>query len=352
MVMTERYGIPTSKIIGLMSSWQVPFRNVKQADRFLILTDDAMDPLVWQSAMAAIKERGGEVTLALYPRRSYHCADPSPMAVAAAKEADVVIALTTTALNSGTPGLRAIRAEGGGSGRTPIWLMEESTVEVLTEGGGRATLEDVQQMCDLQRRIGEVYDKSKKIRVTSKSGSDLVADISGMPPGHFAERWGKLPFERDPKTGRLGSGTWPFGEIHVEPVPGTANGTIVWDTTSHYPPGLWREPVALTIKDGRIVSIDGSAEADQVRWYLETYGDENSWFVGGEIAVGTNHRCWAPMGLMRNDKKSFGAMHFGIGHGADRGKVNSKLRLEGITRRVTFVVDDNKVVCEEGKFKV
>jgi len=352
MVMAERYGVPSTKIISLMSSWQVVVRNVQKGDRILVLTDDAMDPMVWQSAMAAIKEKGAEVTLALYPRRAYHCADPSPMAVEAAKQADVVMALTTTALNSGTPGLRSIRAEGGGKGRTPIWLMEETTVEILTEGGGRATLDDLKQICEIQRRIGEIYDKGKKIHVISKPGSDLVADISGMPPGHFADRWGKLPFERDAKTGRLTGGTWPFGEIHIEPVPGTANGTIVWDTTSHYPPGLWRQPVALTIKDGRVVDIQGGSEADQVRWYLETHGDENSWRVGGEIAVGTNHKCWPAMGLMRNDKKSYGAMHFGIGHGADRGQVNSKLRLEGIAARVTIVVDDNKVVCEDGKIKV
>ena len=352
MVMAERYGVPSTKIISLMSSWQVVFRNVQKGDRLLVFTDDQMDPMVWQSAMAAIKEKGAEVALALYPRRSYHCADPSPMAVEAAKQADVVVALTTTALNSGTPGLRSIRAEGGGKGRTPIWLMEETTVEILTEGGGRATLDDLKQICDLQRRIGEVYDKGKKIRVITKPGSDLVADISGMPPGHFADRWGKLPFERDAKTGRLGSGTWPFGEVHIEPLPGTANGTIVWDTTSHFPPGLWRQPVALAIKDGRVVDIQGGSEADQVRWYLETYGDENSWRVGGEIAVGTNHKCWPAMGLMRNDKKSYGAMHFGIGHGADRGQVNSTLRLEGIAARVTIVVDDDKVVCEDGKIKV
>jgi len=231
-------------------------------------------------------------------------------------------------------------------------LMEETTVEILTEGGGRATVEDLEQICDLQRRIGEVYDKGKKIRVTSPASSDLVADISGMPAGHFADRWSKLPFERNAKTGKLGGGTWPFGEIHIEPVPGTAAGKIVWDTTSHFPSGLWRDPVTLTIKDEKVRSIDGGAEADQVRWYLETYGDDSSWLVGGEIAVGTNHRCWPPMGLMRNDKKSFGAMHFGIGHGADRGKANSNLRLEGIARRVTFVVDDNKVICENGHFKV
>ena len=45
-------------------------------------------------------------------------------------------------------------------------------------------------------------------------------------------------------------------------------------------------------------------------------------------------------------------MPFGIGHGADRGKVNSKLRLEGIVDRVTVVVDDNIVVCDKGQIKV
>ena len=47
-----------------------------------------------------------------------------------------------------------------------------------------------------------------------------------------------------------------------------------------------------------------------------------------------------------------GAGYFGIGHGADRHKVNSKLRLEGIVDRVTVVVDDKIVVCENGQIKV
>ena len=83
MVMAERYGIPSTKIISLMTSWQVPFRNVQKGDRLLIMTDDAMDPMVWQSAMAALQERGAEVTLALYARWTYHCGDPSAMAVSA-----------------------------------------------------------------------------------------------------------------------------------------------------------------------------------------------------------------------------------------------------------------------------
>jgi hypothetical protein len=101
-----------------------------------------------------------------------------------------------------------------------------------------------------------------------------------------------------------------------------------------------------------VTDIEGGAEADEVIWYLNTHGDENSWLVGGEISIGTNKKCPAYTGQMRSEKKRYGAMHFGIGHGADRGIIKSKLRLEGIISRVTVVVDDDIVVCENGRIKV
>src|SRR4051812_37183008 len=113
MVLIERYGSPQTGIIRLMKAWQTPFRNIQPDDRLLILTDDAMDPLVWQSALAALQGGGAKTAVCLSPRLSYHCDDPPPMAIEAARGADVIVALTTTALNSGTPALRAIRKEGG-----------------------------------------------------------------------------------------------------------------------------------------------------------------------------------------------------------------------------------------------
>ncbi len=351
MVMVERYGIPPTRIISVMDGFQVPFRSVEAKDRILVFTDDAMDPMVWQAAMAVLKSKGCDPTLCLFPRRTHHCGDPTEAALAAAGGADAIVALTTTALNSGTPGLKKIRSEGGGgTGRVPIWLMEEITVEILTEGGGKASLGDVEEICGTQRRIGEIYDKSKTIHVTSESGTDLTADISDMPFSS-AERWGKMPFSRDSKTGRLGGGTWPFGEIHIEPKPGTANGKVVWDTTAHFPPGRWDRPVTLSIKDGWVTDIEGGTEADQIKWYLDTYGDKNSFQVGGEIALGTNKYCQPRTGMMRSEKKRLGAMHFGIGTGADRAQVYSTLRLEGITDRVS-VQADNTPICQDGKILV
>lgn len=354
MEMISRYGAPPTRLISLMNCLKYPLRHVRAGDKFVILTDDQMDPLIWQAMMAELHSRGAEALLCLFPKRAYHCADPSPMSIGAAKEADVVIALTTTALNSGTPGLRQIRSEGGGKGKTPIWLWEEANQEILIDGGGAATEEEIKEMCDVQRRIGAVFDNGKEVRVTSRAGTDLTADIFGYPPGALADRWGAIPFERDEATGRFGlsPGTWPFGEFHVEPLAGTANGVVVWDQTAHFPPGQWREPVELVIEKGKVVDIRGGHEARLVRRYLDLYGDENSWLVGGEISVGTNRRCLPYTGNMRSEKKRYGAMHFGIGHGADRGVVKSKLRLEGITDYVTWVVDGKHTVVEDGEILV
>jgi len=354
MEMISRYGAPPTRLISLLKSLEYPFRHVRAGDRFVILTDDQMDPLIWQAMMGVLHGRGAEVCLCLYPKRAYHCADPSPLAIGAAKEADVVIALTTTALNSGTPGLRQIRSEGGAKGKTPIWLWEETNQEILIDGGGACTEAEILEMCAVQRRMGEVFDTGKEVRVTTEGGTDLVADISGYPPGALADRWGAVPFERDPATGRFGlsPGTWPFGEFHVEPLPGTANGVVVWDETGQHPPGPWKQPVSLHVEAGRVVDIRGGHEARMIRDYLERHGEESSWLVGGEISIGTNRRCPPYTGNMRSEKKRYGAMHFGIGHGADRGLVTSKLRLEGISDRVTMVVDGEHTVARDGEILV
>ena len=354
MALVERYGSPSSQIVRLMKAWEYPFRNVEKDDKILILTDDAQDPLVWQSAMAAIYERGADPTLAMQPRREYHDADPNWGLIAAIKEADLCLGLVTTAINSGCPALRALRAAGT---RANVVLMEETTVEVLLEGGGRAKSEDVQEMMEIQRRIGLIYEKGKMIRLTSKYGMNLTAAITSYEPGFYGGIGGRRgtgvePFSRNQETGKLGGGTWPYGEIHIEPTPNSANGTAVWDTTAHYPPGVWKNPVQLTIKDGTVTAIDGGGEADQVRWYLDKYGDENSRRVGGEMSIGTNKLAMPNMGLMRSEKKRYGAMHYGIGHGADLGMVNSVLRLEGIIDRITVVVDDDVVVAQDGKILV
>ncbi|MET0501412.1 MAG: hypothetical protein ABW172_07830 [Candidatus Binatia bacterium] len=65
---------------------QIPASSVQPGDRLLVMTDDAMDPLIWQALMAAINEKGGEGVLCMWPRLPHHFADPPQMAVEAAGE--------------------------------------------------------------------------------------------------------------------------------------------------------------------------------------------------------------------------------------------------------------------------
>jgi hypothetical protein len=88
MVMMERFGSPATRLMSVMKSFQVPVRSIQPGDRILVITDDAMDPLVWQGAMAAINEKGGEPVLCMWPRLDHHFADPPQMAIEAARGAD------------------------------------------------------------------------------------------------------------------------------------------------------------------------------------------------------------------------------------------------------------------------
>ena len=105
MVMMERFGSPASRIMSIMKSFQIPVRSVQPGDRLLVITDDAMDPLIWQCMMAAINEKGGEAMLCMWPRLPRHFADVPQMAIEAARGADVIVALTTTAMSNSTPGI-------------------------------------------------------------------------------------------------------------------------------------------------------------------------------------------------------------------------------------------------------
>src|ERR1051325_92257 len=54
MVMMERFGSSANRVMSIMKSFQIPVRSVQPGDKLLVITDDAMDPLIWQCMVAAI----------------------------------------------------------------------------------------------------------------------------------------------------------------------------------------------------------------------------------------------------------------------------------------------------------
>ena len=98
------------------------------------------------------------------------------------------------------------------------------------------------------------------------------------------------------------------------------------------------QPVALTIKDGRVTDIQGGTEADQVRWFLRNLWRRKFVALRRRNGARLEQLCQPDAASVRSWKKHYGAMHFGIGHGADRGKIFSVLRLEGITEKITMLL--------------
>ena len=138
--------------------------------------------------------------------------------------------------------------------------------------------------------------------------------------------------------------------MNVAPVEGSANGKLVFDLTMHHIGRLY-EPIELTVKDGRVVAIDGGAEARILRDYLEAYGDDNAYMCPAEASVGVNAKA-VVRGIQREDKNIMGSMHFGLGTNIDvGGSVKSKIHMDGVILEPTLYVDDAMRI-DNGRFLV
>jgi leucyl aminopeptidase (aminopeptidase T) len=116
-----------------------------------------------------------------------------------------------------------------------------------------------------------------------------------------------------------------------------------------------QSPIELTVEKGRVVKIDGGADARILRDYLKVYGDENAYMFPAEASVGVNAKA-VIRGIQREDKNILGTMHFGLGTNIDvGGSVKSKIHMDGVILEPTLYVDGvkkidngNILACIEG----
>jgi len=189
-----------------------------------------------------------------------------------------------------------------------------------------------------------IYGEAKDVRVTSALGTDLTYDVEGRIfapslPGDGFDPFKAVRFIEDDVDGEsLYSFVFPGGEFTVAPVEGSANGTCVIDLTMHHLDRL-SSPISLSIEDGRIVAIDGGADARTLRDFVATYGDENAMLFPAEASIGINPEARI-VGNQREDKCVFGTMHFGLGTNIDvGGTIHSKIHMDGVMLSPSLYVD-------------
>ncbi len=314
--------------------------NCVPGDDALIITDSDMDPNVWQSIAAAGNECGCETTVMLMADpREYH-GDPPPDAVfEASKHPTICISNTSKEYHSGGLAQEPMRAGVG-------WIaMEQVTAGILSSGVCEP--EVYREMIKVAPAVHRKMNEAGLWHITSDSGTDYTVSVQE----------GGARFETPQVIGapwlhaRNGLTAFPCGEFGGRPIAGTGNGTVVWDTTVHHPPGLLKEPIKLTIEKGVVKRIDGGIEAQQLKDYIKKYGDELTYNFDVELSIGCNPRC--PFtGNFRTDKKRYGKIHTAMGplQGLTGGSVSSKLHVDGVTRDVSITIDKQQFL-EKGRIK-
>jgi leucyl aminopeptidase (aminopeptidase T) len=338
-------------ITGSLEYLRRPFvRNVKRGDNVLILSDTAHDPRVWQAVMGICQELGAETTLALFERRPADYYDPPPAVCEAMMKSDVNVLLASTGMLHSAANFRAMQA------RIPAICIDGGmTLEQLQSG---AITEDMKKVAERKHFVAKnVFgSNAKQCRVTSRYGTDFVYSVKDritfppMPTDSF-DPYKIIDFGKDEnREGGLYYYLFPTGEFNVAPVEGTANGKLVIDLTMHHIGRIY-EPIALTVKDGRVIDIAGGADARILRDYLIEYGDENAYMCPAEASVGVNAKA-VVRGIQREDKNILGTLHFGLGTNIDvGGSIKSKIHLDGVILEPTLYVDGVKKI-DNGKFLV
>lgn len=312
--------------------------NAKAGDKILIITDTAMDPILWQGLSKAAEEMDIEPVVTIMKPRETHAMDPiEPIRRAAmGDDLSLCIYLTSTAM-AHAPITEDLVQRG-----QRFILMEELTPAMLSPDGPAGA--DYHAINALGQKVAKIFTEGETVRVRSAGGTDLTASIKGRPGRSIAG----LPLRLRPDGG--GGCAFPDGESHVCPVEGTGEGTVVFDLTAHSV-GAIKEPLRLTIERGMVTKIEGGQEAQIWRDILEKHGDAGSYNAPAEIALGLNPKV-TPTGVMRTDKKMYGTSHIGMGDTiALGGTCHAKLRLEGVIRQPEITVD-GQVIARDGTILV
>ena len=339
-------------ITGTLRYLRLPLeRNVRPGMRVLVLSDTAHDPRVWQAILTILADLDADATLALYEPRPADYFDPPATVCAAMLESDLNILVATTGMLHAPANFAAMSA-----GVPSICMDGGMTLEMFQSG---AVEEDPRALRIMGHRAAlNVFGvEAKECHVTSRLGTDLTYRVDGrihVPPlpGPDFDPYALWSFAEaeDRPVPRMSHYLFPSGELNVPNVEYTANGKLVIDLTMHHI-GRIHTPIELDIVDGRVVRIDGGAEARMLKDHLARWGDENAMMCPAEESVGINRKA-VVRGVQREDKNILGTMHFGLGTNFDvGGTIKSNIHMDGVVLAPTLEVDGVRKI-EDGRFLV
>jgi leucyl aminopeptidase (aminopeptidase T) len=196
---------------------------------------------------------------------------------------------------------------------------------------------DYQALREFQTKLFDMTKKAKKVRIVTAAGCNVTFENE---PTH-------------PLTLELGYADTPgphfmAGQIAWLPKLGTINGSIVFDGSLWPPLGLLKESVKLTIREDRIVDIEGGREAAEFKKWLNGFGDPNM-FLLAHVCYGV-HPGAKLSGITIEDERVWGCTVWGIGNVGPmllppKGRP-AKSHTDGICLNSSIYLDDIQIFNE------
>jgi leucyl aminopeptidase (aminopeptidase T) len=300
----------------------------KKNETVLIVTDENKRKIGYALYETALK-LGHESLIVEMKSRKINGEEPPLYVGDLMKEFDVVLCPTTKSLTH-TNARRTASAKGARVATFP-GITEEIMIRGLNA--------DYKKIAALTLKLKKEFEKTKIVRVTSPSGTDITMEITGrkgLPSKGLFHKKGE-------------SGNLPTGETYAAPLEGKSNGVFVVDGSMAGVGIVGAKPIKIVVENGLAVSITGGKEAKLLNKMLEPYGKKGRNIA--EFGVGTNDKARLS-GNILEDEKVLGTIHIALGDNKSMGgSVNVPVHLDGIVKKPT-VYFDGKMIMKNGNLLI
>lgn len=304
------------------------FMGLDESETLLVITDEEKKEIA-----QAFYESGSKLCAEAFylemNTRKLNGEEPPEFIVNIMREVDVIVCPTFKSMAHTAAVFKAARVG------VRVATLPEITPETLI----RCINIDYDKTVKLTNKVKEKLEGTKKIKITSKLGTDIEFDVEGRRVNEMNGMLNTL----------TSFGHMPGGEVSITPIEDKTNGVVVLDSSGSLI-GKIDNPVKIEIENGIAVKTSGKGgEARIFARYLHKGGDEAKTL--SEIGFGTNHRAEIT-GNILEDMKTPGVVHLGFGNNLSiNGKIYVPMHNDG-TIKTAKVWLDGKLFIDEGKLLV
>jgi leucyl aminopeptidase (aminopeptidase T) len=297
--------------------------NLQKDETVLVLTNDQHTEIAELLFKAALK-----VTKDVYVLQASHQIIQNGLGGIIAKcmkQMDVVIAVTSPSISHTNARRDACR------NGVRIASMPNITPATFL----RLADTDFAKVARLSKKLRDILTIGKEIKVTSANGTSLYIPVS--------ERTGYADIGLLHNPGSFSN--LPAGEACIAPEDGKAQGELVVNCGMGVDADE-KQPLVISIKDGRAARVTGGSAAVKLRQKLSKYGKKSR--LVAEFGIGTNGSA-KTCGSTLEDEKVLGTIHIGLGNNISFGGNNDvPVHMDGVVYQATVEIDGKKIL-QDGK---